>query len=401
MRTISNESARNFLVNYQYLNNAENIKGYEGAKRFMKRVRLIQFDPLNVVGRNPDLVLQSRVGDYRPEILEDLLYNERFLIDGMDKVLSIILQEDYPKMSRVRKEFAEVLKGILAYRGSLEALDLLDEIKDYIRENGPQPANKIDIGGRAKEGSWGHKKLSSAALDYLFNTGELGISSKIKTQKVYDLNENLLADDILNAADPFDNENDFLRWYIKRRIGSIGMVWNKNTGAWVGNFIQNQNPRTEIIRELVEEGELLELCVEGTKEPFYIRKEDEEYLESSSDNNVAKFIAPLDNFIWDRGMIEELFGFKYSWEVYTPVAKRKYGYYVLPVLYKKKFVARFEPEKNRGKEPLKIKNWWWEDGVKVTDDMLYAIREAFERFSHYLGVEMMKDKYLHKFLTID
>ena len=83
MRTISNETARNFLVNYQYLNDAENIKGYESAKKFMKRVRLIQFDPLNVVGRNPDLVLQSRVEDYRPEILEGLLYNERFLIDDM------------------------------------------------------------------------------------------------------------------------------------------------------------------------------------------------------------------------------------------------------------------------------------------------------------------------------
>ena len=90
-------------------------------------------------------------------------------------------------------------------------------------------------------------------------------------------------------------------------------------------------------------------------------------------------------------MIEELFGFKYTWEVYTPVAKRKYGYYVLPVLYKNQFVARFEPEPCKGKAPLQIKNWWWEPDVVVTDEMNDAIKDAFERFGKYLGVDVSKD----------
>ena len=106
---------------------------------------------------------------------------------------------------------------------------------------------------------------------------------------------------------------------------------------------------------------------------------------------MAQFLAPLDNLIWDRDMTEELFDFKYSWEVYTPVAKRKYGYYVLPVLYKNRFIARFEPEKCRGKEPLQIKNWWWEPNVKPTENMMKAVGDAFCRFSKYLGVEMMEE----------
>lgn len=393
MNKISNEMARNFLVNYQNLNGYGSLEGYEGVKSYMRKVRCIQFDPLNVVGRNPDLVLQSRVRNYQGRVLVDLLYNDRTLIDGADKVLSIILQEDYLKMTRVRSATTEELKGILANRGSLDALEILDEIKEFIRNNGPQPANKISIGGKAKEGRWGHKNLSSAALDYLYHSGQLGIRTKLKTQKVYDLSENLFPEELLNGEDPFQTEREFLKWYIKRRVGSIGLVWNKNTGAWVGQYIFNQNPRTEIIRELVEEGELLAYQVEESKETYYMRKEDVCYLEKNVENNVVQFIAPLDNFIWDRGMIEEIFHFKYSWEVYTPVVKRKYGYYVLPVLYKNQFIARFEPEKNQGNVPLRIKHWWWEPNVIITEEMVEAIHDAFYRFSMYLGVEMMDDNY--------
>ena len=391
MNQISNETARNFLVSHQDLNDSRALEGYEGAVSYLRKVRCIQFDPLNVVGRNPDLVLQARVRNYRPEILADLLYRDRILVDGADKMLSIFPREDYPKMARIRKATAEELTGILSRRGSSEALDILEEVREYIRANGPQPASGIDIGGRAKEGRWGHKKLSSAALDYLYHSGQLGISAKIGTQKVYDLIENLLPEEILNGKDPFDTDRDFLKWYVMRRIGSIGLVWNRNAGAWLGHFLGDQRLRTEIIRELTEEGALLAFRVEGSKETFYMRKEDAGDLEKGADDPVARFIAPLDNLIWDRGMTEEIFHFRYSWEVYTPVVKRKYGYYVLPVLYRNRFVARFEPESSNGKEPLRIKNWWWEPDVAVTEEMTEAIRDAFRRFSMYLGVEMMPD----------
>ncbi len=89
MKIITNEDARNFLINYQNLNGDEKLQGYDGAKEYLNKVRCVQFDPLNVVGRNPDLVLQSRVTNYKPEILADLLYKERCLIDAFDKMLSV------------------------------------------------------------------------------------------------------------------------------------------------------------------------------------------------------------------------------------------------------------------------------------------------------------------------
>ena len=187
MKKISNEAARNFLVNYHNLNGHGGLKGSAGVIEYMNKVRCIQFDPLNVVGKNPDLVLQSRVKNYKPEVLFDLLYKERSLYDAADKMISIIPTDDYPAMERIRQKTVEQLKGILTWRNSLAALDLLDEITEYIRENGPLPATKINIGNSVDSGRWGHKKLSSAALDYLYHSGVLGISSKIKTHKVYDL----------------------------------------------------------------------------------------------------------------------------------------------------------------------------------------------------------------------
>ena len=393
MEIISNETARNFLVNYQNLNGNGNLKERGGILSYMQKVRCIQYDPLNVVGRNPDLVLQSRVKNYKPDILFELLYKERAIYDAADKMISIIPLEDYPSMERIRQKTVEQLKDILTWRKSLAALELLDEIKDFIRDNGPQPANKINIGENVDSGKWGHKKLSSAALDYLYHSGKLGISSKLKTHKVYDLSERLFSKELLEVPEPFKTEHDFAKWYIKRRIGAVGLVWNKNGGTWLGFYVSDTKLRTQILRELVDEGELLEYQIEGSKEIFYIRKEDAALLGKPAENNVAQFIAPLDNLIWDRGMIEAIFNFAYSWEVYTPAAKRKYGYYVLPVLYKNQFVARFEPEPNKGNAPLQIKNWWWEPDNKITDEMTAAIKDAFCRFSSYLGVEMMKDDY--------
>jgi hypothetical protein len=96
-------------------------------------------------------------------------------------------------------------------------------------------------------------------------------------------------------------------------------------------------------------------------------------------------MAPLDNLLWDRNMLRELFDFEYRWEVYKSVAERKYGYYVLPVLYGDKFIARFEPGKDRANQALIIKKWWWEPGTKPSAAMRHALQLCFQRFRNYLG----------------
>jgi uncharacterized protein YcaQ len=127
--------------------------------------------------------------------------------------------------------------------------------------------------------------------------------------------------------------------------------------------------------------------VEGIADRLYIRKEDAQYLEQPVEfDGEMRVLAPLDNFLWDRLLIEKLFGFKYSWEVYLPVEKRKYGYYVLPVLYRNQLVARFEPEQHRGTEPPRIKQWWWENAA-AAPELAAAAESGLKQFAAYLGAE--------------
>lgn len=385
---ISLNEARRFLITYQGLNHDGNSQDENSVLDYFKKVGCIQFDPLNIVGRNADLVLQSRIKNYKSSILTDLLYEKRCLIDGWDKMMAIYLRTDWPYFKRVRKECGNDLKNVLAHRNATQALDYLEQVKNIVIEDGPLQSNKIDIGSN-NPGSWGHRKLSSAALDYLYTIGELGIYKKINTQKVYDIIENLLPSDILNQEDPFESDELFYEWYVKRRIGSIGMLWSRNGSAWLGHFISNSKIRNNAIKALLEKDEIKEFYVEDNKYPFYIKNEDLNLLNdlTDTDKNVMKFIAPLDNLLWDRTMIKSIFDFDYSWEVYLPVNKRKYGYYVLPVLYNNRFVARFEPEMYRGERELRIKEWWWEEDITLTEELEFALKEAFNQFCNYLGAE--------------
>ena len=114
-------------------------------------------------------------------------------------------------------------------------------------------------------------------------------------------------------------------------------------------------------------------------------------MKNQTANNYARFIAPLDNIMWDRQMIEKLFGFIYRWEVYTPIAKRKFGYYVLPVLYNGRFIARFEAESVRQAGEFAIKNCWWESEVDPDNDMIEIIIKEMIRFAEFLQVNNSKN----------
>ncbi|HYE11682.1 MAG TPA: crosslink repair DNA glycosylase YcaQ family protein [Patescibacteria group bacterium] len=385
---ISKAEARRFLIHYHGLDSTNVFSGEKGILEYIRRVGCIQYDPLNVVGRNADLVLQSRIKGYHPVMLEKLLYTDRSLMDGWDKMMAIYLQEDWPFFHRIRKQKDIEVRATLRNRKSLEAIDMTQEMREIISSRGPLQATQIKL-GEGGEGRWGHRRLSSAALDYMFNIGELGVYTKKSNHKVYDLIENLLPKELLEAADPFESDHDFYKWYLKRRIGSIGMLWGRNGGGWLGHFLSEKPLRNSILTELVEEKSLQTISVEGIDEVFYIRQEDICIFNSIDEGRErgVRFLAPLDNLLWDRGMTEKVFDFEYSWEVYVPAEKRKYGYYVLPVLYGNEIVARFEPEKQRKNDPLKIINWWWEEGIVVTKEMKHAVQKALFDFCEYLQAD--------------
>ena len=377
---ISKDEARSFLVEYQNLTTDQALYGVEGVLEFFKKVGCIQYDPLNIIGRNPDLVLQSRVMDYKPEMLEQLLYKDRLLIDGWDKMMSIYSSDDWTHFQRIREQKGIEAISILQHRKSEEAMQYIDEVLDILAKKGPMEPRQIQLGS-AGSSRWGHRNLSSAALDYLYHVGKVGVFTKKNVNKVYDLIENLLPDDTLNQPDPFISEYEFMKWYVFRRLGSVGMLWNKNGGGWLATLMPNSKTRQKILDDYITDGSVQSHEIEGLSERFYVRTIDMPVfdLKSSAKSESIRFIAPLDNILWERSMLSKIFDFDYTWEVYVPEAKRKYGYYVIPVLHGNRFIARFEPEKS--KPHIKIKNWWWEKDVTVSNDLIDRVIQEFERLA--------------------
>lgn len=385
MRLYSKDEARRMLCRYHNLDGAEALCGKEGVEKIMQRIHSIQYDPLNVIARNADLVLQARVNHYRESILYDLLYKEHKLIDGFDKEMCIYETKDFARFQFVRNEYEKQALPTLKYCNQTNVLNILDDVRDFVEKHGRTGTKDISI-GEVRESRWGHKKLSSAALDYLFNTGILTVTDKRGTQKYFDLTERVIA-----SENPFCDLHmtveEFLEWYVERRIQSVGFLWNKSGGAWQGRFLSENELRSSTLQTLIEKNKIEEIRIEGVKEPFYISKKFKKYMENPAARSYVRFIAPLDNIMWDRQMLEMLFGFTYRWEVYTPVEKRKYGYYVLPVLYNGQFIARFEAEPIHKAGEFMIKNWWWEPKVEPNGKMREMVANEITRFTEFLQMD--------------
>lgn len=386
---VTKEELRQFLINYHNLNDQQNLKGTEGVKAVFDQLRSIQYDPLNVVGRNPDLVLQSRVKNYQPQMLQKLLYQDYALVDGFDKEMCIYNGEDYSRFAQIRGAHKKWVTSTLSYRGQMEVLDILDEVREHIRINGKTGTKDLSI-GESRDNGWGPRKLSSAALDYLYSIGELCVAEKRGTQKYYDFTGKILPVEY-TVEEIFEKKEEFYDWYVKRRINCVGALWNRMGGAWQGHYLRKQELREEALNRLSEREEIIPCYVEGIVTPFYIAKENLGFFDYQEKSRKVKFLAPLDNLMWDRDMVQTLFDFEYRWEVYTPAVKRKYGYYVLPVLYGNRLMARFEPEKAGPEQGFAVKNWWWEPDVKVTKKMLQAVEAAMDRFAGYLSLSCFPD----------
>ncbi|HLE14882.1 MAG TPA: crosslink repair DNA glycosylase YcaQ family protein [Anaerolineales bacterium] len=385
---ITRKQARRFLLGHQGLQPPHQYLGKPGILEYIRRVGCIQYDPLNIVGHNPELVLQSRVAGFRPDMLKELLYEDRLLLDGWDKQMSIYCLADWPYLRRWR----EAARGS-SHRSAEAVRAILPEVRAAIEARGPLSSLDLEM-GELVDWDWAQSRLARAALESMYFWGELVIHHRVHTRKVYDFARRWLPGELLDAPDPNQTEEQYQDWYVRRRIGSVGLLWSRSGEAWLGMHQIKSQERKAGLERLVTQGELSQAHVEGIKEPFYFRCSDrprlERTLEMDGQPPQAAVLAPLDNLLWDRRMLKEMFGFDYRWEVYTPPEKRRYGYYVLPVLYGDRFIARFEPGNEKKRGVLAIKNWWWEPGITPSEQMKADLVVCFRRFTRYLGVERLE-----------
>ena len=389
MTSLTARQARRFLLLHHGLLGPHRFTGKDGALAFVRQAGCIQFDPVNVCGRNAELTLQSRVKGFTRDTLGALLYGDRALIDYPDKNLAILPVEDWPYMERYR---ARARRGGGEFPGvaALEAQALA-----YIGAHGPVASDELPNEGSIAwhssihwSGNWhGESNAARSVLEQLYSTGVLVIHHKRGTRKVYDLASRHIAPELLAAPDPLPEEPEHIAWRVKRRIGAVGLLWNRASDAWLGILGLRTPERTAAFETLLARGEILPVRVEGVRDALYLRACDEPALRLAMSGDCfsprCEVIAPLDPLMWDRKLIRALFGFDYRWEIYTPAEKRRFGYYVLPLLYGEGFAGRVEAVAQNG--TLCVRHVWLEDGVRQTKALYAALAGCMRRLARMNG----------------
>ena len=373
--------------------------------RVVARLGSLQFDPLEVAGRNHDLVLLARIAGYDRAWTDSLLYEERQLFEAYNKGLSLLPTSELPWYRQTWD------RNLVEHEGGtfVEHAPLVAELLGRIREDGP--LSSTDVEPRpAIEWYWRPTNQVRAILEALAQAGVLGLARREGNRRVYDLAERLFPPALLAERRPERDQrrHRLLSRYrghgLLGRSGSAEVMLGTAPGTLPAGSPRGTVTRGELLADLIDGGSLVPVVVEGVRGDRFVLAEELPTLDRAEREVTAEgaaggparpagaapgaaFIAPLDPLAWDRQALRSIFGFDYLWEVYVPAAKRRWGYYVLPILYGDRFVGRIEPRIDRRGGTLRVLGLWWEDGFDPLTEPGFvaafaAALEAHRRFGH-------------------
>jgi uncharacterized protein len=388
---VSAEDARRFLVARQLLAPARALDGgIDGALEVFRRWGSVQFDPIPVAGRSHDLVLHARVAGYEPA-WGDVLYERREIFEAYNKGLSLVLTSEYPWF---RGTLSRDSPRVLA-----DNRDVADRVLARIRTDGPLSALDFERAHGAETDWFGMStNVVRAVLEAFAVTGVLGLARREGNRRYYDLLERLLPADVLERKVDLHAQ---MRHKLLSRYRTHGLVGVAGVGDIFGGIgPAKPDPRwpgypgrTALREELVESGELVPVDVEGVRGRRFALREEVELLEAPPEPPASvAFLSPFDPLVWDRGLLASLFGFDYVWELFFPPEKRRFGWYVLPILFRDRFVGRIEPRIERGKAVVQVLGLWWEDGFQPrrAEGFVDAMRSALSAYLDFAGAAQLE-----------
>lgn len=381
-RSVDRASARRFLVQRHLLAPPRALPPTRDSVRTVfDRVGSLQFDPLEVAGRNHDLVLAARIDGFQRTLTDALLYEERWLYETYNKGLSLVPTAELP-WYRVTWDTFAAGHGAKTFATHPE---LVDELLTRIRDEGPLAST--DVAPReAIDWYWRPTNQVRAILEALAQAGVLGLARRDGNRRVYDLVERLFPPELLAQRPDEDAQRRHKLLSRYRAHGLLG-VRGGQSELWYGTG-DTAAERYRHRDVLVDAGALVPVAVEGVRigrlmladEVAMLDAAEAEVRAGTPVRGGVAFLAPLDPFVWDRDLLRALFDFDYVWEVYVPAAKRRWGYYVLPLLWGDRLVGRIEPRFERADGTLRILDWWWEAGFDPLDDEAFidALAAALE-----------------------
>jgi uncharacterized protein YcaQ len=385
--SITAAHARRFLVRRHLLDPPRTLPAQPASVlAVVGRLGSVQFDPIEVPGaRNHDLVLHNRIAGYRREWADGWLYGEdRRLTELYNKSLNILPIEELPFYRLAWDHALERYEtGILR-----DQADVAAAILDRVTAEGPLSTDAFRHLDHRIDWWWAETRAARAVMEALFVTGRLGIARRDGNRRFYDLVERLFPAGLLAKR---VTRAESLKHRLLSRHRAVGLM-GVGGGTDLVTATGTAADRTRMTAELVEQGILAPVSVEGIRQTRYVLAEDLPVLEATAAprDGVApsvSFLAPLDPLVWDRRLLQTLFGFDYTWEIYTPAAKRRFGYYALPILFGDRLVGRVEPRLERATRTLRVLGIWFESDFSPmsTPGFLPALRSAVEDYRRFVG----------------
>jgi len=377
---ISIQMARHVMLAAQGLDHAPTWPAVKAdVLATVRRMGVLQIDTIHVVARSPYLALWSRLGDYQPNWLDELLA-EGSLFEGWAHAMCFLPIEYYPIYRRRMLDAIQAKTWPVkwAVEWSVENSEVIERVRAHLRENGAVRSVEFENKNRPPGGWWNWKEEKNA-LEAMFFTGEVMIARRQKFQRVYDLRQRVLPtwDD---SALPTSEEAR--RTLTLRSVHALGVA----LPAWVPDYFRQ--PKTGIpeqLETLADEGLLKRVEVEGFEGPAYVHPDRysliEEVASSSRNPTLTTVLSPFDPLVWDRQRARELFDFDYTIECYTPASKRRFGYFTLPILRQGQLIGRLDPKAHRASGIFEIKALHLEAGVPVTDELISDLAASLCRLA--------------------
>lgn len=347
------------------------------------RLTTLQYDPLAPLGRNVDLVLQARVPGYRVDAWQDLAYRQRRLFDTWDKQACLLLVREWQAQAPFFSWFAQRWRQRGVDPDGPAAAALVEQLRDI------GPATSLELGDQRSDpglrGSWYGPKPARHLLRALWDSGRIVTHHRIAGRHAYDLPARVLPVEVL--ARPPLSRRAALERLLERRVAAAALVRvGADASVWFLPFERGERER--LAATLVTAGRVVAVEVSGAR--WWAAPGALAALERAPVTGV-RFIAPLDPLLWDRAGVRLLHGFEYAWEVYKPATARRWGYYVLPVAWNERFVARFDARCDG--ERLTIHAWHWEGDVTPSSlpaGLADDLEAAAAAFLGYLGVSSVR-----------
>jgi uncharacterized protein YcaQ len=345
----------------------------------IERMNLLQIDSVNVVARSHYLPVLARVGHYKPHMLDTRLFNltKRELFEHWAHEASLLPMRFYPLL-QWRTERARNNDGIYKelVRFAAERSGYLERVRDQIRHDGPVRA--ADLPEAKKDAvDWWSWSPAKTALEYLFATGEVTAAGRQGNfERLYDIPERVIPAEFLNCPRP--SEPDAIRELVRLSAAALGIATEPDIRDY---FRLPLAPARRAVRELTEVGELQPVEIERWQQPAYLWPS----CECPRRATASALLSPFDPLVWNRGRAERIFNFTYRIEIYTPAAKRQYGYYVLPFLMNGHLVGRVCLKSDRQNGMLRVNASHVEDR-QPSHDVADGLADALAQLATFLGL---------------